>query len=522
MIEMEKFVEIIKNNKMKIGIIATILLLIIIVVSVICIYINNKNKKYEVDEITSFLYYTIYEDGKMGVINANGDILINPEYDNIKIPNPTKAVFICQANNEITVLNEQGEKIFTEYEEVTQIDIVGTVSNIPYEKRVLRYKQNGKYGLIDYDGKIITKPVYDAITGLENKESELLVEKDGKYGVINQKGATIIKIEYDSIVADGYYNEEQKYALSGYIVCEKTEEGYRYGYIGSKREKVLDVKYNAIYRVLETTDAKNVYLLATRNGQVGVVKNGKAIINYIYQSIDYDASNNVFILERSSKFGVADCNGNEIIPVEYEQINVKGIYIQAVAKDESITYFDTNGNIIETNYEAVLKTENENYFITIDEDGKYGIIDKNGEVILENQYKYLEYIYNDYFIASNDNGDLGIINKDGQVLIDFKYDVLQKNNNTSVVEAKILKENITDLYSDKLEKVYSNKNVSIYYYDNYIEVSSQDEIMHFDNLGNKLENNVTKNNYEQPEYIGDYHKVYYGYGESYYVKDIEE
>jgi hypothetical protein len=219
---MEKIFEFVKNNKIKLGVILTILLLIIIVVSTICIYIDYKKKEYDVEEITSFLYYTIYEDGKMGVISAEGDILINPVYDNIKIPNPTKAVFICQEDDNITVLNEKQEKIFTEYDEVSQIDIVGIVSNIPYEKRVLRYKQNGKYGLIDYEGKIITKAIYEEITGLENKESEMLVKKDGKYGVINQKGSTIIKIEYDSIVADGYYNEEQNYALSGYVVCEKT------------------------------------------------------------------------------------------------------------------------------------------------------------------------------------------------------------------------------------------------------------------------------------------------------------
>jgi hypothetical protein len=522
MVEMENIMEFVKNNKAKIGIIATILLLIIIIVGAIFIYKDNKNKEYNVEEVTSFLYYTIYEDGKMGVINADGDILIDPIYDNIKIPNPTKAVFVCQIDDNITVLNDNNEQLFTDYEEVTQIDIVGTVSNIPYEKMVLRYKQNGKYGLIDYEGKIITKPIYEEITGLENKESEMLVKKDGKYGVINQKGATIIKIEYDSIVADGYYTEEQKYALSGYVVCEKTEEGYRYGYIGSKREKVLDVKYNSIYRVLETTDEKNVYLIATRNGQVGVVKNGKAIVNYAYQSIDYDASNDVFILERSSKYGVADNYGNEIIPIEYKQINIKGIYVQTVAFDDTITYFDEYGNTVEAEYESVLRTDNENYFITVDNDGKYGIIDKSGNVVLENKYQYLEYLYNDYYIASNDNGDLGIIDKDDNVLVDFKYDVLQKIDNTSVVEAKILKSSTTDLYSSKLEKIYSNKNVSTYHYEDYIEVSSKDEIIHLDNLGNKLENNVTKNNYEQPDYIGEYHKVYYGYGESYYVKDIEE
>lgn len=87
---------------------------------------------------------------------------------------------------------------------------------------MLRYKEKDKYGLIDYEGKVITKPIYEEIESLENKEGELLVKKDGKYGVISQKGACIIKNEYDGIIADGYYDETQKYALSGYIVTLKT------------------------------------------------------------------------------------------------------------------------------------------------------------------------------------------------------------------------------------------------------------------------------------------------------------
>ena len=40
---------------------------------------------------------------------------------------------------------------------------------MPYEKKVLRYKQNGKYGLIDYEGKVITKPIYEEIEGLDEE-----------------------------------------------------------------------------------------------------------------------------------------------------------------------------------------------------------------------------------------------------------------------------------------------------------------------------------------------------------------
>ena len=197
---------------------------------------------------------------------------------------------------------------------------------------------------------MITKPIYEEIESLENKEGELLVKKDGKYGVISQKGACIIKNEYDGIIADGYYDEQHKYALSGYIVLLKTEEGYRYGYINYKRKKVLDVNYNDIYRELGIEDPENAYLEITRNGQVGLVKNREIIIKTVYQSIEYDNYNNIFILQRGSKKGISNTTGKIIVPVQYDQINIKGIRIQAVGNDGITTYFDISGNKPKPNY----------------------------------------------------------------------------------------------------------------------------------------------------------------------------
>lgn len=230
----------------------------------------------------------------------------------------------------------------------------------------------------------------------------------------------------------------------------------------------------------------------------------------------------MFLLERSSKIGVASIDGNQIIPVEYEQININGIYFQAVGFEGTITYFNVKGEKQEdTKYESILKTNHENYFITIDKEGKYGVMDNKGEPLFEHTYKYLEHVHGDYFIASNDQGNLGIINKSGDIIVEFKYEVMQKVDNSNIVEAKILKEDITELYSNKFEKVYTNKDVSVYGYEDHIEVSSKDEIEYFDMQGNKIEE-VQISNTKQPQHIGPYHKVYYGYGECYYTKEMEE
>lgn len=483
---MDKVVNFVKQNKIKFIVISILLILVIVGL----LFVDYKNKEYNLTEVSDYKYYMLNKDGKYGVIDTSGNILIEPIYDNIKIPNPEKAIFICKLEDKSSILNEKDEEIFTQYEEVEPIILNGVVSSVPYEKKVLTYKKDGKYGLINYNGKEITKPIYEEIKSLENKESELLVKKDGKYGVINSKGARLIKEEYDNIVGDGFYTSNEKYEFSGYIVSNKTNQGYRYGYIDYKHKKILEVEYNSIDRILENVDTNEIFLLASKNGQFGIVKNNKVLINYAYQGIEYDKDNKLFELQRSGKYGVADYNGKEIIPVEYIDIEIKGRYIKTLKSDDTEPiYYNVYGEKIEnTKYTYMLDTENENYYITIDNDGFYGIINKDNNELIENKYNYLEYLYGDYFIAAKEDGYLGVINTTDEVLVEFKYEVLQKIEGTNVLEAKVLKENKSELYSKDLEKVYSSNNASIYKSDNYITAYHMLEPEYFDFNGKKLEN----------------------------------
>lgn len=585
---MGKVVNFIENNKVKF----LIGLILIVVISIgVYLVLKNKNVKYSVEEVSKYNYNQVNKDGKYGVISAKGDILVEAIYDNIKIPNPEKDVFICEKENKVTILNEKEEEILTQYEEVNPISINGIVSNLPYEKRVLKYKENGKYGLIDYTGKVIVKAIYEEIEGLENKESELIVKKDGKYGVINDRGVKLISEEYDGIVADGYYTEENKYALSGYVISNKTNNGYRYGYLNYKLEKILKTEYNELSRVLEISDGQDVYIIASKNGKFGVTKNNKTLINYDYQDIEYDANNNLFKLQRNLQFGVADINGKSILPVKYKELEFKGVYIQALENGkEDYTYFNSKGNEIkEPKYTSVLKTSENNYYITINKEGLYGIINKDEKELVENKYNYLEHLFDEYFIAAKDDGNLGIINAKDSILVDFKYEVLQKIQDTKVVEAKILKENTSELYGKDMEKIYTINNAYIYKNDNYIEVYSEKDTKYFDLEGKELipqeifkdnklfakkvddkwgfvnkQNNIVVeaiydkvtefNSYgfagikkdgkwgvinnsgeivieptynieetnTEPEFLGQYYKIYYGYGESYYTNHISE
>lgn len=488
---MSKFLEVIKEKKFLVLLVVS---LIIIVSIFVAISINNKKLSYEVEKITESKYYELNVNDKIGVIDTKGNILIEAKYDEIKIPNPEKAIFICKENDKTIVLNDKNEQLFSSFSEIYAIPLKGIATNMPYEKSVLKYKENDKYGIINLEGKVITKAIYEEIESLTNKEGMLLVKESGKYGVINSRGKQIIKSEYDSIVGDGFYTNVDNYKLSGYIVCKKTENGYRYGYINCKLKKLLDTEYNELYRVNKMTMSQDIYLIASKNGQVGIIKNKKQIVDYAYQNIEYEVENNLFKVERKNKYGVMDTNGKTILPVDYDELVFKGIYINAKLADEYLIY-DTLGNKIEdSKYTSVMKTDNENYFITIDKEGYYGVITDNKKILVENKYDYIEYLFDKYFIVSNEDGKLGIIDAKNNIVVNFEYDVLHKIDGTNMITANTIKDNMAVIYSKDIKKIYSGKDFEINVNKDYAKLVSKDELKYFNLDGKEISNIEVLNN----------------------------
>ena len=471
-------------------IITLIMCIIIISITVFFGYrfFQKKNKDYELEVVESYNYYPVVKNQKYGVIDLQGNILIEPQYKNVIIPNPLKDVFICIKDDDTReVRNQKGETLFADFEQVSEIKFSNIVSKMPYEKSVLSYMENGKYGLIDYSGKKVTDSIYEEIGSVPYKEGEILAKQNGKYGVINNKGVVLVDFEYDVIEGDGYYNEDTKYKNSGYNVGNKTAEGYRYGYINNKFEKLLEVEYNEIYRITVEDGEKDTYLMAKKNGQIGVMCNKKNIINCEYQNIEYDNKNKLFIIKKDTQYGVYDITGNSIIPIEYDYILVQGNYIYAEVADE-IKYFNIYGEQIEElKFESIVSTINDKYYIAIDEEGNYGIIDEKQNILVENTYAYIDYAFNNYFIALRDS-KLGIIDENNNILVEFKYDVLQCINGTQVIQGQISDMDTVDIYSNQIKKVASVDKAIINLAKDYIEVYSEKSTKYFDFGGNEKTN----------------------------------
>ena len=455
------------NQKIKKSLVIIVIILLVFVVGKIAW--NKFKKSYAVEEVTEQKYFLLLHDNNIGIIDKKGNVIIEPQYFDIHIPNPAKPIFVCYydykegtGSYRTKIINEKGTELFTKYNKIETISLVDIATTMPYEKNVLKFEQNGKYGLIDLKGMVLSKAIYDSIEGLSNKEGELLFSKNGKYGVVNTKGAEIIPADYDFISGDEYYTNEKKFGLSGYVLGIKKVDGYRYGYMSYNMKKLLEPEYNEILRIggigSEDTD-KDIFLLAKKNGQYGLIKNKKVIIDFKYQAIDYTGVNNLFMLTRSTKSGVYNSEGKKILAIKYDSVDVHPTYIETKLGNETAYYNLLGNRIAKETIKEEEKHEEENEdnlqtnakLIPKEQNGKWGFIDKNGNAVVDYQYDKVT-DFNQYGFAGIKLEDKwGSINEEGQIVIDPIY-LLNQNYEVDFIGKyyKIVYDYKTIFYSDDL------------------------------------------------------------------------
>lgn len=474
-----------------------ILIIIVIIGLVVAItsIINNakKNKKIVLEEITEYNYFTTSINGKAGVIDKTGNTIIEPQYDYIQIPNPSKPVFIClfdyntqTKEYDSKVLNEKGKQIITNYDKVQAIPNNNTSISNYYQTNILKYKEDEKYGLVSITGQKITSAIYDSIETLEYKDRILKVKQGEKYGLIDINGTEVVAPEFNSIAADGYYDQNTKYEKAGYIVNIKTDEGYRYGYINNKGKQTLDTIYTSLKRITEIKDSDSVYIITYKNGQAGMIKNGQTIIANEYENLEFDSTNQILALQKNAKQGIYDLSGKMILPIQYDEIIFNGKYINA-SKDGKLLVFDANGILqSDDSYKSLVSVGNGKYSITINRNNKYGVIDSNKIVLIENNYSYIEYAFDNYFVVSKD-GKSGVLDANSNVIIPIEKNVVQNINGTKIIQTIDSEKRISEIYNKNMEKVSSQTDARIYIRENYVQILSKNSIEYFDFEGNKKE-----------------------------------
>lgn len=139
-----------------------------------------------------------------------------------------------------------------------------------------------------------------------------------------------------------------------------------------------------------------------------------------------DASGACIIRDKILKYGIADKNGNIILPVEYSNISIakdqnNNFILQ---KDSKTGIADSNGKIIiPCEYLTIRKLANtdDKYLIQPDWAEKFGIADMiSGHIDIKPQYDNIAVMRNGTYLVEM-NGNQGVINKNFKLIIPAQY-----------------------------------------------------------------------------------------------------
>ena len=411
-------------------------IIIIIVVFVVLIaglifFLSRKksaDRSYQLLEVNEYLYYPLEVKGKYGILKKDGTVVINPEYDDVQIPNEDKGIFIFKKENEFIVINENNERLFSDFKEVTGIEGISSTGGRIFNNTVLKYKNNDKYGLLDFSGNKITDEMFESVESLDEKYGEILVKQNGKYGVINVNGVQMVDCKYDYIKGDGFI-KDSSYKDGGYIVGNKVNNSvYSYAYLDKNAKEIISMGQESIYRVTEI-DTDDCYLVAKENGRYALYKENNNLTDYKYINMYYNNGTGTFTVQKNKSYGLIDLDGKVIIPEQYEELMVVGIFAKA-SKDGNDYTFDLNGNKVENSaFISLQKTSTDKYYISIDSDYKYGIADEEKNVVIENAYDYIEEIPTTGLLIATKGNDITIYSAGTKELVSVSNSELKKIGN---------------------------------------------------------------------------------------------
>lgn len=306
-------------------------------------------------------------------------------------------------------------------------------------------KRKVKYGLINFDGKIIIDATYDNIYAMPGIEKSLIVEKSGKKGLVTTTmGELIILPEYQEIKSLTTSFED------GYIV--KNDVG-KLGIISPTKTTILEAKYDDI-KNLTGSD----YYVVVENGVLEIIdKKGDVILNSGFESVEEINTDN-FIITKGGKYGVISKTGETIIEAKYEMLKSSFLNNYIAKENGKVGIIDNSSNILlGFNYENIIYIKEADFFEAEKADFTTDIINRNFEIALSNvivsnlnidngylrvrengDYKYYnlkleektnkEVLTTSTLFLVKENGKYGYENKNGKRIVDCIYDDAKEQN----------------------------------------------------------------------------------------------
>ena len=292
------------------------------------------------------------KDSKKGLIDASGSVIIENNYTDISL-------LTNNYENGFIVKNDAGRFGVINFAKKQVLDTIYSEVKHVYGSNYYAVRTTAnELKLIDGDGNSKLSGKFDDIYSIDNEN--VVIKKGNKYQILDLEGNVKLN-DYDYI----------EYLFDTYYIAKK---GNVYGIVNIDNEVRIDFKYkNIIYRknagfiegviddlkadlISSSFEVKVTGIVSEVNENLGYIK-VKVDDNYKYYNLRFEEkdikdvlkTNTLFSSEKDGKFGFVNKDGQVIVNYIYDDVTEENIY----------------------GYMGVKK------------DGKWGVIDYNGKVIME-------------------------------------------------------------------------------------------------------------------------------------------
>jgi len=211
---------------------------------------------------------------KEGLLDDNSEILIKPTYKSIYTLKGSSFKYMHSNYANFHWIEDEDENVYA-----------------------IVQSQNEKYGVVNREGDLLLKPIYDEIGSFYNGFAS--IKENKKYGLINQKFEVVVKPTYD---------ESLKF-IYGAIIVKKYG---KYGCIDQNLELKIAPVFDMIY--LQRENFKRMEL----NNKWGFLDNQCNIVAKPIYDYAYDFSHGFSKVKKNNRWGFIDTNGDFLIKPVFE------------------------------------------------------------------------------------------------------------------------------------------------------------------------------------------------------------
>lgn len=356
---------------------------------------DTSNKVWYNNEVLKF-----EKDGKYGLIDFSGKEVLPANYEDISTMQGIEKTLILTKDGKYGLYNSVSKTVFADTT-YTSVAPFGKTYNDGYIVK----NENGKYGILGSEGKIILDATHDKIMKVSGND-KYVVQDGVKTKLISKDGTTILETGFNEIIEIDGDN----------LVIKKAG---KYGIINTTGETLIDPAFDYLENCFGD------YYIAKTAGNYGVIKLNKDIcIEIKYKDIKY--RNDIASLICENEDYTSDIYNRElkfVLTGTISKVDSEKGYIRARVGNE-YKYYNLQYQEI-TNKEAL---KNNTLFL-VKENGKYGYVNKDGQKVVDCIYDDAQE-QNEYgFCAVNKDGKWGVLQRNGSILLEPSVSL---DNNISI------------------------------------------------------------------------------------------